>query len=80
METGAQFVVGKWQIIFVPSRLGLRRGWLVDRASGDKYTFSVVRGEVQYLRVFEPRNIPKRVSKLILENVTVITPSETREG
>ena len=69
---------GKWLITWVPSsRVGWRRGWLTDRRNNQRYTFSVTNGRVRYLKIIEPKNVPKYIDTEILERgLAAIPPQE----
>jgi hypothetical protein len=59
---------GKWTIEVVRSSgLGSITGWLVSRASGQRYVFSVRGAEVHFMReVKPPTNIPQYIKDYLL--------------
>jgi hypothetical protein len=63
---------GRWKIIEYPMRKGFnarRRGVLINLGSGNRYIFNVIDGRVNYMREHRaPANIPKYVTREILEN------------
>lgn len=58
----------KWRVQVVRSALpGHLSGWLINKASGNRYVFSRVNGKIRYMREYKPpTNIPKYVDEFIL--------------
>lgn len=69
MRNRRQYEVGQWIVIEIDAAYcGHRRGWLINKNSGNRYVFSTRNGEVSYMREYRPpTNIPKYVTDFVKE-------------
>lgn len=69
MRNRKTYEVGQWIVIEIDAAYcGHRRGWLINKNSGNRYVFSTRSGQVRYMREYKPpRNIPAYVTDFVRE-------------